>query len=131
MSTPRAVVERFLTIFSSGDVHAILDMLTEDASWWVAGHIEGISGSNGKQELGRLLLQVAPLYTEGRLPITPVSMIAEGSFVACEARSRSDLIDGRTYANEYHFLFEVAGEKIRQVREYSDTQHMVETFKEG
>lgn len=129
MSGAKAVVERFLAVFSTGDVDAILAMMTEDAQWWVAGAVDGISGSNGREELGRLLRQVAPLYADARLPITPTSMIGEGSFVACEARSRTALRDGRVYANEYHFVFHVIEGKIGLVREYSDTQHMVDVFK--
>lgn len=128
MIDARVVVERFLETFSTGDIPAILDMMTDDATWWVAGSVAGISGCNDKDTLGTLLREVRTVYAEGRLQITPVSMIVEGASVACEATSHALLWDGRTYANQYHFRFETRDGKIGSVREYSDTQHMVDTF---
>ena len=128
MTDPKQVVRRFLEAFSIGDLDAVAAGLTEDATWWVSGRIEGMSGTNSKVALLALLEAVKPLYVEGALRITPDAMIAEGPIVACEARSYATLTNGRVYANQYHFLFEVAGEKLRRVREYSDTQHMLETF---
>ena len=124
----KGVVERFFATFSTGDVDRIMDGLSDDASWWVSGNIAGMSGTNSKQQLGDLLRAVGPMYTQGALRITPSSMIAEGNLVAVEAESFAELTSGKTYNNQYHFLIEVAGDKVRRVKEYSDTHHMLETF---
>lgn len=128
MDAEKTVVREFLATFSSGDIDAIMALLTDDATWWVSGRIAGMSGESSKANLETLLRQVAPLYVEGALRITPVSMISEGNRVAVEAESHAELVNGRIYANQYHFLFEVQGNRINRVREYSDTQHMMETF---
>lgn len=128
MMPPKEVVTRFFATFSTGDVPKILDQLTDDATWWVSGRVPGMSGTNDKDTLGKLLEAVKPLYVQGALTMTPTAMIAEGDCVACEAESHADLVDGRMYANQYHFLIEVSGTKVRGVREYSDKNHMVETF---
>lgn len=128
MSGPVDVVIRFLETFSTGNVAAILDALTDDATWWVAGRVPGISGTNDKEALGRLLAEVKPLYADGALSIWPLSVVVEGGRVACEAESRALLTDGRVYSNTYHFAFDVRGDRIARVREYSDTQHMLEIF---
>ena len=125
---PKAIVERFFAIFSTGDVDRIMDALTDDASWWVSGTIDGMSGTNSKQQLADLLRAVVPLYKEGALKIWPTSMIAEGNVVAAEAESFAELTGGKVYNNRYHFLVEVDGDKVRRVKEYSDTHHMLETF---
>ena len=127
-TNPKKVVEDFFATFSSGDVDRILESLTDDASWWVSGSIEGMSGSKSKQQLGELLRAVVPLYKAGALKISPTSMIAEGNMVAAEAESYAELTNGKIYNNRYHFLVEVAGDQIRRVKEYSDTHHMLETF---
>ena len=75
-----------------------------------------------------MLRQVKPLYKTGALTITPTAMTAEGDRVAVEAESYAELVSGGVYANQYHFLVELAGGRVRRVREYSDTHHMVETF---
>lgn len=125
---PKATVEDFFATFSTGDVDRIMDSLTDDASWWVSGTIEGMSGTNSKRQLGELLRAVVPLYKEGALKIWPTSMIAEGNKVAVEAESFAELNSGKTYNNRYHFLIELDGGKVRSVKEYSDTHHMLETF---
>lgn len=124
----KTIVENFFATFSTGNVDQIMDSLTEDASWWVSGTIEGMSGTNSKKQLGDLLRAVVPLYKDGALKIWPTSMIAEGNKVAAEAESFAELNSGKTYNNRYHFLIELEGGKVRSVKEYSDTHHMLETF---
>lgn len=128
MTSPKEVVANFLSRFSEGDVPAILACMTDDATWWVAGKLKGISGTNDKLALGKLLEQVKPIYINGALRITPSKFVTEGNTVACEAESFAELVDGRIYANQYHFSIEVECGKISSVREYSDTQHMLEIF---
>lgn len=128
MSDPKTVVADFLATFSSGDVEAILARLAEGATWQVPGRLEGLSGTYGKAELGELLRGAVALYREGALRITPTGLIAEGDKVAAEAESYATLTNGRVYRNRYHFLFEVAGDKVLRVREYMDTWHAWEVF---
>src|SRR5262245_54483148 len=49
--------------------------------------------------------------------------IVEGDAVAAEVESHGELEDGRVYSNHYHVLVRLADGKIREVREYNDTQH--------
>lgn len=128
MSEPKAIVAAFLDSFSSGDVESILEYLTEDATWWVLGNLDGMSGKIDKATLGSLLRNVKALYLDGALTITPSNMIGEGRQVSAEATSHARLCDGRVYANAYHFRFDLEGDRISSVREYSDTQHMLEIF---
>ncbi|BBF69747.1 hypothetical protein SBA_ch1_19470 [Sphingomonas bisphenolicum] len=92
------------------------------------GNLDGMSGTIDKATLGSLLRNVKPLYLDGALTITPSSMISEDRQVSVEATSYARLCDGRVYANAYHFRFDLDGDRIRSVREYSDTQHMLEIF---
>jgi len=61
--------------------------------------------------------------TEGGLRITPKGITAEGDRVAVEAESYAKLKNGRTYQNQYHFVFVVRDGKVQQVKEYMDTMH--------
>ena len=124
--TAKYVVTRFLGTFSGGDVDAIMDMMSDDATWWVAGTLE-VSGTHTKAGFRELLSGIAA-ECEGPIALTPKSMIAEGNTVAAEVESLAHLKNGRVYNNHYHFLFEVGGGKIRRVKEYLDTMHTHETF---
>jgi ketosteroid isomerase-like protein len=125
---PEEVVRNFFSVFSTGDVRKILECLTEDATWWVAGSIPNMSGEQSKAALGELLRHAVTLYKEKALRITPSSVISQGESVAVEAEGHAELIDGRVYANQYHFRIQVKGNRIQSVREYSDTQLMFLTF---
>ena len=124
----KALVTDFLAVFSQGDVPGIAERLHADATWWVSGRMEGLSGTYTKEQMVKLLEGVTQIYKQGALRITPTSMIAENNRVAVEAESYAELNNGRVYNNIYHFLFEIADGKILRVREYMDTQHAYATF---
>lgn len=122
------VAEHFAEVFSTGDVDAILECMHPEATYWVAGSIEGMSGTYTREQFGDLLRGVTEAYSGGALPITPTGAIAQGNKVAVEATSRAELKNGRVYANTYHFLFEVKDGLVFRVKEYMDTHHAVEIF---
>ncbi|MDV7245123.1 MULTISPECIES: nuclear transport factor 2 family protein [Rhodococcus] len=131
MTTPEQNIEianNFAKVFSTGDVDAILDCLHPDATYWVSGQIEGMSGTYDKKRLGELLRGVTSIYKEGALQITPTGAVAQGDRVAVEAESYAELNNGRVYKNQYHFLFEIADGKIIHVKEYMDTKHAYDIF---
>ena len=125
MSSPtenKATVARFLETFSNGNVERTLAALTDDATWWVSGGIDGMSGSYDKEAFGKLIGGVADVYV-APLRITPTSMVAEDDRVAVEADSYAELKDGRVYNPRCHFLFQVAPDgRIALVHEYLDTK---------
>jgi hypothetical protein len=47
---------------------------------------------------------------------------------AIELESYGELRNGRVYNNEYHTLLTIRDGKIREVREYLDTQHVLATW---
>ena len=128
VETNKATVKSFLAVFSTGNVAGILDGLEDDATWWVSGRLQGLSGTYTKADLGPLLKGATALYTTGALRITPLEMIAEGNRVAVEAESYAELTDGRVYNNLYHFVFEIRNGRIARVKEYMDTDHANATF---
>ncbi len=128
VETNKTIVRDFLAVFSTGNVAGILDGLEDDATWWVSGRLQGLSGTYTKADLGPLLKGATALYTTGALRITPLEMIAEGNRVAVEAESYAELTDGRVYNNLYHFVFEIRNGRIARVKEYMDTDHANATF---
>ncbi len=117
----KQTVAEFLTLFSSGAVAETMAMMTDDATWWVAGTMP-ISGTYDKQAFTKLLSGVLDTCT-GPIRITPRAFTAEGDRVALEAESYTQTRSGRTYNNLYHFVFRVRDGKIAGVKEYLDTMH--------
>ena len=111
--------------FSAGDIPAVLDMMHEDATWWLPGkpgHLPVI-GTRSKAQIAKLFhTMISQLEKPLRMDVK--SAIAEGDRVALEVESLGPLKNGRTYNQEYHFLITFRDDKIAAVREYLDTQHV-------
>lgn len=117
----KQIVTRFLELFSSGAVTETMAMMTDDATWWVAGTMP-ISGTYDKAAFTHLLSGVLETCT-GPIQITPRTFTVEGDRVALEAESYTQTRNGRIYNNLYHFVFKLRDGKIAAVKEYLDTMH--------
>lgn len=126
----KSLVEQFLDAFSRSDVDGVLGLMTDDATWWTAGRIKGMSGTASKEIFAKGLPALLSACKDGRLVITPVAMTAEGDRVAVEAESSATTTTGRDYRNQYHFLFTMRGGKVAAVKEYMDTEHARQTFRD-
>lgn len=124
----RNVVENFMQVFSRGNVEEILSCMTDDATWWVAGTLDGISGTKSKAEFGEMVGSISSGSVTGAITLTPQAWTVDPPRVAVETESFCELKNGRVYNNIYHFLFEVEGDKVRRVKEFLDTEHTRAVF---
>lgn len=122
----KALVTEFWQTFSAGKYDAVLAMMAEDATWWVAGTTM-LSKTYTKAEFAGLLGQVAPMAPKG-LRVTPKLLTAEADRVSVEAESYAEFTNGRTYRNSYHFMMVIRDGKFLAIREYLDTEHVTATF---
>lgn len=122
----RRTVEHFMEVFSSGDAQATTNLMTDDATWWVAG-TTGLSGTYDRQAFTRLLGSVNETCT-GPIKLTPLAWTIDGDRVAVETESLTHTRSGRKYNNQYHFLFRLRDGKVAGVREYLDTMHTQSVF---
>ncbi len=122
----KALVTRFWHAFSSGRYDEVLGMLSDDATWWVAGKT-ALSGTYSKLEFEKLLGQITPMAPKG-LRVTPKLLTADGDRVSVEAESFAEINNGRTYNNIYHFMMVIRDGRFSAVREYLDTEHVTATF---
>jgi ketosteroid isomerase-like protein len=120
----KGIARDFFAKFSESDIPGALEMMTEDATWWIPGKPEltPTAGLYQKDKITRLFYAMLKQLKSG-LKMTPTGMVAEGDRVAVEVVSEGDLKNGRQYRQQYHMLLEFRGNKISAVREYLDTQH--------
>lgn len=125
----KELARRFFDCFSSNDVAAALNLLSDDATWWIAGKPEHLpaAGSYSKEKIARLFQTMAGQLPDG-LKMAVRSLIAEGDKVALEVESLGRLQNGRVYNQQYHFLVTIRDERICAVKEYLDTQHVFSTW---
>jgi ketosteroid isomerase-like protein len=124
-TTSKAVAHRLFERFSAGDAQGVLDLLADDATWWLPGKPGQLPvvGTRSKAQIARLFEAMAG-QLEGPLKMTVRGAIAEGEQVAMEVESLGHLKNGRVYNQQYHFLITVRGGRICAVKEYLDTLHV-------
>ena len=122
----KKIVLEYLRLLSAGNVDSLMSLLSDDFEQWVPGNMPA-SGTHSKAVFREMLIGAGGMFPNG-LIVTPTSLISEGDLVAVEAKGGGRTRDGRTYANTYHYLFEIKNGKITKVREYMDTKHAAEIF---
>jgi ketosteroid isomerase-like protein len=122
------LVTEFMEVFGTGNVDDILSFMSDTATWWVGGTMEGVSGTKNRDAFGEMLAGLAALTESGAIGLKPLAWTCQGERIAVETESYSKLNNGRVYNNFYHFVFEVRDGKIQSVREYLDTQHTYSVF---
>ena len=122
----KKIASELLACFTAGDVAGALDMMTDDATWWIPGKpgTAPIVGTLSKEQIGKLFHRMTAQLTDG-LRMTVKGAVAEGNKVAVEVESKGTLRNGRIYNQQYHVLMELREGQICAVREYLDTQHVI------
>lgn len=127
MTSPKDAVLNAWKTFSSRDTERIAALFTENAEWIAPkgnataialGHTDHMVGA---RQIARFIAQEMHKMFSG-IDIAFRGVYADGDIVIVEERMRATLAGGKPYENDYCFVFTVAGDRIREVREYMDTR---------
>jgi ketosteroid isomerase-like protein len=118
----------FLKNLEKPDVKVLDGILTDDVEFEMMGRLPGVAPIRGKATLLKGLPATLTQMFPNGLNLKFHTVIAEGPHVAIQAESDTTAANGKKYANRYHFYFRFDGDKIGQVREYNDTNHVREVF---
>jgi len=124
-SDPKDVVRRFFATLATGDFAAIGEFFDDDSVWQVNDVARGLPAQRGRTAIIVDFLQPIRegLFEPGDPKVEIRSMISEGPRVAVETTARGTLRNGNHYENEYVFIIEVDGDKVRFLREYMDSDY--------
>ena len=116
----KKLVLKFFACFSASDIAGALDLMTDDASWWISGKPEDLpaAGDHNKKQIAGLFYRMADQLVNG-LKMTVTGLVAEGDKVAVEVKSLGELQNGRIYNNQYHMLMTVRDGKISESKNIS------------
>lgn len=126
----KKTVLAWLDAVNKGDEQGIFDLVTEDFIFkTMARRPEWLQYRWNRQEFA-----AAP-KAQSSLMVSPIQMqmvriIAEGDIVVLEGESDGWLKNGKHYDNAYSLIFSFVDGKIQEVREYSCSHLVVETFGE-
>jgi uncharacterized protein len=127
--TSKDICRQLFERFTAGDVDGVLSLLADDVVWTIPGKRESnpVAGDYDKERLRGLFTRMQAALENG-LTMTVTGMVAEDDRVAAEVESSGDLRNGRQYRQRYHFLMVVRDGRIATVREYLDTQHVMDVW---
>ncbi len=121
LAANKAVAHQFFDFLGAGDADGLLSIYSDDFTCWTAGSLP-FSGTHPRAEIAAMVTGVTSVFPKGwRFAVR--AMTAEGERVAVEAECLGEHVSGQTYRQKYHFVFVVRDGKIREMREYFDTQH--------
>jgi len=130
--TNTQVVQQAYGYFGQGNIPALLDQLTDDVKWTVAGPtniLPWVGNRKGKQEVAEFFRLVDE--NNEFLQFEPREFIAEGDKVVTlgflEAKSKKT---GRVSKSEWAMVFTFKNGKICEHMQYSDTYDAVEAFRQ-
>lgn len=112
----------------SGDADRIRSVLADDVEWRAppenatAVALGVTHHMVGAEAIVRFIRDDYPRLFPNGMEIEPISVTAEGERVIFEQRHSATLTNGRAYALDYVFIFEMAGSRVRRIREYMDAR---------
>ena len=124
----KKLIQDMFAELSKGNAPAFLNALADNVRFTIIGTTKYSGTCNGKQELISKVLQPLTAQLEGGLTITPENFIADGDFVAMQARGKSTTKSGKSYNNTYCQVFRIANGKVQEVTEYLDTELVTSAF---
>jgi len=135
--TPKETVIALYQAYASGDAEKIGALLHEDVVWVAPpgnatqvalglGRPEDAGPPNGTNDLNRTQIinfmahNFARFFQGAKNEFR--SMVSDGETVIVEHRLSATLPNGRSYVNDYCFIYELLNGKIKAIREYMDTR---------
>ncbi|AKH44050.1 SnoaL-like domain protein [Croceibacterium atlanticum] len=118
----RAALTGAFAALEHGDPSQFLPLFAQDITWRVMGTSAWSKQASGLANVEREL--IGPLFAKFTGPYRniPELVLADGDHVVVLARGDAQTRDGRTYANQYCFVFRMAEGQIVEVREFMDTK---------
>src|ERR1700739_251910 len=118
----KEVMRKIFEELSKGNSEPLVASMAEDFRWTVTGRTKWSRTYEGKQSV--LVELFGPLHARinGRIRTPAHRFIAEGDYVVVEARGSNTTKSGVPYNNNYCFVFRLAGNRLKEVTEYFDTE---------
>jgi ketosteroid isomerase-like protein len=121
-SDNKQLLQRIFASLAECDSRPFADAMAEDFRWTVTGSTTWSRTYVGKQAVLSELLAPLRARIKDRLRTRAQRIIADGDYVAVEARGENTTTAGKPYNNRYCFVFRVSAGRLKEVTEYCDTE---------
>lgn len=124
----KQLMQNIFAEMSEGNLDPFIDAMAEDMEWTWMGTGQWSHTFEGKESVvNELLAAVKSTLTEP-FEVVVHRFIAEGDFVVIEHSGKNTTPDGRPYNNKYCWVCRFSEGKLRELREYMDTELVTKTF---
>jgi uncharacterized protein len=110
-----------------GDIDTATANISDEVSWLLPASVNPGGPLKGKQAVAGFFKSLGTAFPSG-LKTEIRRVYGDGDTVLMELTNRGQTAKGKQYENEYCFVLEFEGGKIRRVREYTDTAKVKEVF---
>lgn len=117
----KKLVQKIFKDSESRSGTTFIDHLADDATWVQTGQCSWSRTFTGKDEITSDLLGYLRSLLTDRPRTLAFNFIAEGDYVAVEARGDNVTKSGERYDNEYCMVWRIENGKIKQIKEYCDS----------
>ena len=124
----KQLIQNMFAELSKGNAEAFLGNMADNVRFTLSGTTKFSGTFNGKQELISKLLAPLTAQLEGGISLTPDNFIADGEYVAMQARGKATTKSGKSYNNTYCKVFRIVNGKVQEVTEYLDTELVTSAF---
>ena len=118
----KQLLQHIFAALAQSDSKPLVDAMAEDFRWTVTGSTKWSRTYEGKQAVLAELFVPLRARIKDRVRTLAQRFIADGDYVAVEARGENTTKAGKPYSNRYCFVFRVSGGKLKEVTEYLDTE---------
>lgn len=113
---------------AKGNLDPFIDVMAEDMHWTWMGTEEWSHTFKGKESVVKELLAAVKATLREPFEVIAHCFIAEGDYVVIEHTGKNTTPDGRPYHNRYCWVCRFSNGKLRELREYMDTELVTKTF---
>ena len=124
----KQLIQNMFAELSKGNAEAFLGNMADNIRFTIIGTTKYSGTFNGKQDLISKLLGPLTAQLEGGISLTPDNFIADGEYVAMQARGKATTKTGKPYNNTYCQVFRIVNGKVQEVTEYLDTELVTSAF---
>jgi ketosteroid isomerase-like protein len=117
---------QFFTTLSSGDLEGVRALLHEEATWkTMVKDIPGAGTHVGRSGIvDKFLMPIRGMFKPGDPKMLIDTIASNGPLVISETRGYGTFANGREYANNYCWAFEMKDGKVFAIREYMDSLYV-------
>ena len=117
----KKLVQQVFTDSANRSGTTFADNLAEDATWVVTGQYSWSHEFRGREAIQNGLMGHFRSFFAERPRTVAFNFIADGDYVAVEARGDNVTKAGMRYDNQYCLVFRIENGKIKEIKEYCDS----------